>query len=165
MMNISDAIVSKSFVEEKEYTEEEIIRMGYEKSYAEDWVDDTITINKFELSDMRVNPEQEKKNGGSYYSSKCILACYNDDQEVQIPFFIENFKNYDEETGILVVGGKNVLARLVQKLDDEGSLNNKPNRFEVKFEILQEVINSTTDVPITVKEFVKPGGYTDYTIE
>ena len=165
-MRINDAIIEKSYVEEKEYTEEQIVRMGYERGYPEDFVDDTVLINSFELGEMKVNPEQEKKNGGTYYSSKCVLACYSDEYEVQIPFFIENFKNYNDKTGTLIVGGKNVLARLIKKLDtDETSETGKANRFEVNFEVLREVINETTDVQITVKEFVKSGGYTDYTIE
>ena len=161
-MDLSDVIISQTYVEEKNYTEEEIVRMGYERSYPDDWVDDTITINKFDLSEMRVNPEQEKKNGGTYYSSKCILVCYSDEREVQIPFFIENFKNYNEDTDTLVVSGKNVLARLIRKIGDEE--NRKNTRFELKFDSFREYVNGTEDVQISIEEYVKNGGYTDYTI-
>lgn len=163
MSKLSDIIIEQSYVEEKEYTDEEIVRMSYGRAHAEDFVDDTITINTFELSEMKVNPEQEKKNGGTYYSAKCILACYCDDLEVQIPFFIENFKNYNDETGDLTVNRKNVLARLIQKIEPEHTRGN--NNFKVPFENLREIINETSDMPITIKEYVKNGGYKDYTIE
>lgn len=159
--SIDDAILEESVIEEKELTEEEAIRMQYETAYPEDFVDDTITVNAFYLGEMKVEPEKPKKNGGSYYSSKCTLQCYNDELELRIPFFIENFKDYNPETDTLVVQGKNVLARLIGKL--KGS-ENKSNRFVVKFEVIRSIINETEDLPITVKEIIKYGGYKDYTL-
>ena len=163
-MDQSKLIIEQSYVEEKEYTEEELIRMGYVKAAPEDWVDDTFTVNKFELSEMRVDSEKEKKNGGTYYSSKCILVCYNDEHEIQMPFFIENFKMYNDETDTLVVKGKNVLAKLIPKIKPD-EVEGDNNRFKLKFETLREIINETSDIPITIVEYVKYGGYKDYTIE
>lgn len=157
---IDDIIIEEEFIEEKEYTEEEQIRMGYASAYPEDYVDDTITINAFYLGEMDVNEHKEKKNGGEYHSSKCVLQCYNDAQEVKIPFFIENFKNYDKETDILKIQGNNVLARLIKKLKDGDN-----NKFTVKFEDLRELINNTHDIEVTVKQITKYGGFKECTIE
>ena len=159
--SLDDAIIEESVVEEVELSDEEIIRMGYETSYPEDFVDDTITINQFYLGEMKVEPNKAKKDGGTFHSSKCVLQCYNDELELRIPFFIENFSDYNQETDTLVVQGKNVLARLVGKLKGE---SNPSNRFVLNYSIIREVINGTSDVPITIKEVVKRGGYTDYTI-
>lgn len=158
---IDDAIIEEGFIEEVELSEEELIRMGYETSYPEDFVDDTIIINQFYLGEMKVDPNKPKKDGGTYYSSKCILQCYNDELEVRIPFFIECFKDYNPDTDTLKVQGKNVLSRLIGKLKDE---DNPKNKFVVKYDLIREVINDTTDVPITVRAVIKRGGYTDYTI-
>lgn len=160
--SIDDAIIEESVIEEVELTEEEQIRMAYETSYPEDFVDDTITINQFYLGEMKVDPNKAKKDGGTFHSSKCVLQCYNDELEIRIPFFIENFKDYNSETDTLTVQGKNVLARLIGKIKGE---NNPSNKFIVKYSIVREVINETTDMPITVKEVIKRGGYTDYTIQ
>lgn len=79
---------------------------------------------------------------------------------MKIPFFIENFKNYEKETDTLKVQGNNVLARLIKKL--KGGDNNK---FTVKFEDLRELINNTHDIEVTVKQITKYGGFKECTIE
>ena len=79
---------------------------------------------------------------------------------MKIPFFIENFKNYDKETDTLKVQGNNVLARLIKKLTGRGN-----NKFTVKFEDLRELINNTHDVKVTVKQITKYGGFKECTIE
>lgn len=157
---LNEGIIEESTIEEKELTEEEAIRMGYDNAYPEDYVDTPITINAFYLGEMNVDPAKPKKNGETYHSSKCVLQCYYDNDEIRIPFFIENFNEYNKETGNLVVSGKNVLARIIRKIKNTNS-----NRFVVNYEILREVINETTDLPITIKEFIQYNGYKDYTIE
>ena len=79
---------------------------------------------------------------------------------MKIPFFIENFKNYEKETDTLKVQGNNVLARLIKKL--KGGDNNK---FTVKFEDLRELINNTHDIEVTVTQITKYGGFKECTIE
>lgn len=160
--SLDDAIIEESVVEEVELSDEEIIRMGYETSYPEDFVDDTITINSFYLGEMKVDPKKQKKDGGTFHSSKCVLQCYDDELELRIPFFIENFQDYNPDTDTLTVQGKHVLARLISKIKGE---NNHSNRFVVKYGIIREVINDTKDMPITVKAIPRRGGYINYTIE
>lgn len=58
---IDDIIIEEEFIEEKEYTEEEQMRMGYASAYPEDYVDDTITINAFYLGEMDVNEHKPKR--------------------------------------------------------------------------------------------------------
>ena len=165
--SINDAIIEESYVEEKEYTDEEQIRMAYNTSYPEDFVEDKIIINQFYLGEMKVDPEKKKKDGGTFKSNKCILQCYTDELELRIPFFIENFTNYNPETDTLIVQKDNVLARLIKKIKEsegEDLKDNPSNRFVVKYEVIREIINQTTDIEITVEEIIKRGGYKNYTI-
>ena len=153
-----DVVIESSYVEEKEHTEEEIKRWGYENTYLEDWVDDTLTINAFELSDMRVEQKTSKK-GNTYTSSKCILVGFCDEQEIKITTFVENFGKYDAEEDVLIVQGKNVLARLAQKL-----LDSTDNRFKLNYSKFVELVNDTEDVTVTVRAYPQ-GEYLNYTIE
>lgn len=151
-------VIESSYVEEKEYTDDEIKRWGYEKTDLKDWVDDTLTINAFELSDMKVEQKTSKK-GKIYTSSLCVLVGFCDEERIKIPIFVENFGKYDKDDDVLIVQGKNVLARLAQKL-----LDSTDNRFKLNYGKFVELVNNTEDVTITVRAYPQ-GEYLNYTIE
>lgn len=153
-----DVVIESSYVEEKEYTEEEMKRWSYEKTYLEDWVDDTITFNSMELGSMRVEQKTSKK-GNTYTSSKCVLVGFCDEQEVKVVTFVENFGKYDADEDVLIVQSKNVLAKLAQKL-----LDSEDNRFKLNYGKFVELVNESEDVTVTVKAYPQ-GEYINYTIE
>lgn len=157
---ITDAIIEESVIVEREMSEDEAIRYNYERAYPDEYKDDVFHVDMFSLSTMDHDPNRPKKNSeGTYTSSRCMLDCYNDEMELKMRFFIENFNNYNPETGSLILQGKNVLARLVKKIRGTDS-----NRFKVNYDTLVEVVNNTHDLDITIKEYVR-NDYPDYTIE
>lgn len=158
---ITDAILEESVIQERELSEEEAKRYNYTRAYPEDYANDTFHVDMFSLSEMDHDSERKKKDGsGSYTSSRCMLDCYNDEYEVRMRFYIENFNNYNPETDTLIVQGKNVLARLIKKIRGTES-----NRFKVTYETLIEVINDSSDIDITIEEYVENGEFVKHTIE
>ena len=160
--SIDEAILEESYVEEVVLTEEERKRLEYDNIYPEALVEETIHIDAFYLHEMKVEKDKESKKGNIYTSSKCTLVCYTDEDKMRIPFFIENFKDYNPETGRLKVSGKNVLARLIKKIKGDSC---ESNSFVLNYEILREIINETTDIDITIEEIVGVDGFKNYTIK
>lgn len=151
-------LVNAEIEEEKPVDEEFVVRMQYEKAYAEDYNGETIIADAISLSPM-FSEEKISKAGNIYQSNKCILTLFNDEDEVQIPFYIENFREYKEEKDLLIVKGHNPLAKIVKKLSNDKA----NNKFTIKYDEFRNICNKIRLMKTQIYEYDR-NGYTDYSI-
>ncbi len=157
-MSLDNFLVSSEIEEEQEIDEAFVMRMQYEKATPEDYEGDTIIIDAVSLSPM-FSEMKTSKAGNDYKSNKCILTLFNDEDETQIPFYIENFRDYKEEKDLLIVKGHNPLAKIVKKLSND-KVNNK---FTIKYDKFRETCNRLINLKVEIYEYDR-NGYTDHSI-
>ena len=161
-MDLNDIIYEQGVEQENEnnLSDEDYVRIQYEKAYPEDYAsDDAVLFDAVRLSPM-FSEEKVSKAGNTYQSNKCILTFYNDVDELQVPFYVENFRDYDQEKDSLKVKGSNPLCRLLQGLTQGSN-----NYFRVNFDGLRKVVDSIGAINVSIETITQSNGYTDYTFK
>lgn len=151
-MSLENLVIEKGVEEVKEFSEIEQKRFGYERVYLRDFVDETVYAGGAEVSEITTEAKISQK-GNEYISNRFRINFFDDDDEMNIVWFLEVFSSYKD--GKLTIGPKSELLSLVQNIT--GDFNS--NRFVLDFEVFREVVGNLSDLTFTVKEEYNNAGY------